>query len=108
MSSIKGTLSICRRAGMLVGGMDEVKAACRRKEARLVITASDLSEKSYGEISYVCAREGVKILTAPDTADDFSECLGKRYGILAVTDKGFAQALLKKLSDQGSANINRK
>lgn len=98
MSDISGTLSICRRAGMLVTGSDEVKNSVKRKTAKLVITASDLSPKSFKEISRVCEIYDVPLIAAAETVDDFSECLGKRFGILSVTDRGFAESLRKKLS----------
>ncbi len=98
MADIKGTLSICRRAGKLIGGADEVKAACRRKEARLVIAASDISGKSLKEIKFICDREKAPLAVAPETADDFGACIGKRWAVVAITDPGFAKAILKKLS----------
>lgn len=100
MNGIIGTLSICRRAGKLIGGMDEVKAACRRKESKLVLVASDCSEKSYREIKYICERENVPLMKIPDTMDGIGESVGKRWGIVSVNDAGFAKAVTEKLSDR--------
>lgn len=97
MADIKGTLSMCRRAGKLIGGMDEVKACCRKKEAKCVLITSDFSEKSRGEIAFECNRSGVPILDIHDTMFDIADCVGKRYGVMAITDKGFAEAVMKKL-----------
>lgn len=99
MSDIKGTLSICRRAGKLIGGMDEVKAACRKKEARCVLITSDFSEKSRAEIAFECERSKTPIYDIPDTMFDIANVVGKRYGVMAVTDKGFADAINKKLKN---------
>lgn len=96
MSGICGTLSICRRAGKLIGGMDEVKAAVRKKEARLVIVAADISEKSRAEISFECNKYGIKLIGIGESMFDIAEAVGRRYGVMAVTDKGFAESVLKK------------
>ena len=86
MTDISGTLSICRRAGRLVGGADEVKSSVSRREARLVLLSADLSENSAADIKRLCGRENI-------------EAVGKRWGIIAVTDAGFAKSLIRKLSD---------
>ena len=88
---------MCRRAGKLVLGMDEVKNACRSKKAMGVIVAKDLSERSLGEIAYTCATEGVKLYRTDCTMDDIGYALGKVYGIIAVTDAGFMKSMAKKL-----------
>ena len=97
MADIKGTLSMCRRAGKLIGGMDEVKACCRKKEARCVLVASDFSEKSRREIAFECERSKTPLLDIPDTMFDIADAIGKRYGVMAITDKGFAEAVMKKI-----------
>lgn len=98
MSDIMGTLSICRRAGKLIGGMDEVKSSCRKKEARCVLMTSDFSEKSRAEITFECNRAKIPAYDIPDTMFDIANAVGKRYGVMAVTDKGFADSIVKKLN----------
>ena len=98
MADIKGTLSMCRRAGMLVCGMDEVKNTCRRNEAKCVLIARDFSDNSRKEIERICVKEKIPILNIGESMDDIGECIGKRFGVMSVTDKGFAKAIIKKLS----------
>ena len=50
MADISGTLSMARKAGKLVLGMDEVKNACKGRRACGVIVARDLSPKSLKEL----------------------------------------------------------
>ncbi len=88
---------MCRRAGKLVLGMDEVKHACKGGRAFGVLVASDISQKSFKEIKYVCTMEGVKLFDAGMTMDEIGSCLGKCFGILAVTDSGFMKSMAKKL-----------
>lgn len=98
MADITGSLTMCRRAGKLVLGMDEVKNACKGGRACGVLVASDVSQKTLKEIKYVCAMEGVKLYNAGMTMDEVGSCLGKCYGIVAVTDSGFMKSMAKKLT----------
>lgn len=98
MSDILGLLTICRRAGKLILGMDEVKSACRSGKVNGVIAASDLSAKSFKEIAFVCSEEEVPLYSCDMTMDDIGAALGKVYGILAVADSGFMKAAAKKLT----------
>lgn len=97
MADITGTLTMCRRAGKLVLGMDEVKNACKGGRAFGALAASDVSPKTLKEIKFVCAREGVKLFNTGMTMDEIGSCLGKCFGILAVTDSGFMKSMAKKL-----------
>lgn len=97
MADITGTLTMCRRAGKLVLGMDEVKNACKGGRAFGVLAASDVSPKTLKGIKYVCAMEGVKLYGAGMTMDEIGSCLGKCFGILAVTDSGFMRSMAKRL-----------
>jgi ribosomal protein L7Ae-like RNA K-turn-binding protein len=94
-----GLLSMCRKAGKLKCGMDIVKSACESGEAKAVFTASDLSPKSLKEIRFSCAKNGVKIYGLELTMQKAADTMGKKTGIFAVTDGGFAKALAKGAED---------
>ena len=94
-----GLLGICRKAGKLKLGMDMAKAACGAGEAKAVLAASDVSEKSLKEIRFHCGRNGVKLYALGMTMDRMAEVIGKRTGILAVTDAGFAKSFAKGLTE---------
>lgn len=97
-SDIKGLITICLKAGKLVMGMDEVKSACRAGKACGVITAEGISQKSFKEIAFTCAEEGVPLYKTDMTMNDMGAALGKVYGIIAIADKGFMKAAAKKLT----------
>ena len=99
MSGLHGILSICRRAGKVVGGMDEVKASVAKGNAKIVLCASDISDNSRREIAFRCDKYGVKIYDVPETMSEISDAVGKRFGILAIEDKGFSEAIVKRLLD---------
>lgn len=98
MSSNKlGLLSMCRKAGKLKLGMDMVKSSCKSGEAVVVLTASDFSPKSLKEVKFTCNRENVPVYSLEMSMDDILYGLGKKVGVIAVTDSGFAKSCVKDL-----------
>ncbi|MDE6148981.1 MAG: ribosomal L7Ae/L30e/S12e/Gadd45 family protein [Ruminococcus sp.] len=92
-----GLLSMCRRAGKLKLGMDMVKSSCKNGEAVAVFVASDFSQKSLKEVKFTCNRENVPVYELGISMDDVLYGLGKKVGVLAVTDSGFARSCMKDL-----------
>ncbi|MCD8094675.1 MAG: ribosomal L7Ae/L30e/S12e/Gadd45 family protein [Ruminococcus sp.] len=91
-----GLIRICRKAGKLKCGMNEVKRCCESKEARMVFTARGLSEKSVKEIKFCCEKNGIECVELSVDMEQLAETLGKRTGILAVTDTEFAKAIKER------------
>ena len=87
-----GMITICKKAGKLAVGMDMVKKVCREGAAAAVFITTDISEKSFKEVRYICARNSVKLYRLEMTMDDMWYGLGKRAGIIAMTDHGFAKS----------------
>lgn len=96
-NDITGILTICRKSGKLIAGMDEVKNSCRCGKAVGVIVTCDLSKNSRSEISQVCFAEGVQMYVTTLDMEDIGYALGKMYGVMAVTDPGFMNAMKKNL-----------
>ena len=94
-----GLISICRKAGKLVMGMDMVKDACASGTAKAVFAAKDFSSKSLKEIKFSCARYNVELYALDMTMDEIGRGLGKRTGVIAMTDGGFAKACKKGLAE---------
>lgn len=92
-------LTVCRRAGRLTTGFDEVKEGIGKGKVLLVICASDLSPKSEKEIRFFADKKGTKIITCEAVMDDFQAALGKHTGIIGICDEGFAKQFAK-LSEQ--------
>ncbi len=97
-NNIAGTLTICKKAGKLEMGMDMLKASCKNKTAKLVLTAKDLSEKSLKEVGFICKSNKVDLFSADMTMNEIAFILRKPVGILTVCDDGFAKSIAKKLS----------
>ena len=95
-------LSLVRKAGKLVAGADMVKDAARSGQVTAVFAASDLSPKSKKEIEYVCRPLSVPVYPLGVAMDEMAAQIGRRSGILAVTDKGLERKL-ESLLEQASA-----
>lgn len=98
MSSNKlGLLTMCRKAGKLKLGMDMIKTSCKNGEAVAVFVASDFSPKSLKEVKFTCNRENVPIYSLGITMDEIWHGLGKKVGVMAIIDSGFAKSCAKGL-----------
>lgn len=98
MSSNKmGLLTMCRKAGKLKLGMDMVKASCKSGEAFGVFVAVDLSAKSLKEVKFICSNGRVPLYSIDITMDEIYTGLGKRVGVMAMTDSGFCKSCAKDL-----------
>ena len=92
-----GLITMCRKAGKLEMGMDMVKDACRNGYAKGVFAATDFSSKSLKEIKYVCYNENVPLYSLGLTMDEIWRELGKKVGVMAITDNGFYKSCIKGL-----------
>lgn len=88
-------LSLCRKAGKLVTGFDEVKQAIWEGEAKLIVLCADLSPKRAEDIQYAARtmRPAVKLVTSVHTMDELMQVLRRRTGIIAVTEQGLADSV---------------
>lgn len=96
------TLGICRKAGKLILGYDETAKGMEQGTAKLLVLASDLSPKSEKEITRLADRQKITTVRLDATMDELWYALGKRAGILAVTDQGLAD----KIAAQTDARRN--
>lgn len=102
-NNLLSTISLCKRAGKLKLGFDRVKEAVQNGEVRLVLTASDLSPKSCAGINLICEADNIESFVVPITMAEFEYEIGKRTGIIAVTDAGLA-GKLKTVCAAGQRN----
>ena len=100
-SSLLRTMSLCKRAGRITMGFDMVKQAVIDGRARLVVTAGDLSDKTLKEILWICGEWNIPVRELPFTIEQLWMELGKRVGVAAITDQGFADKVEKLLDFDG-------
>lgn len=90
-------LGLAQRAGRLVSGEFMTESAVKSYGAYLVVIAQDVSENTRKKFRNMCEFYEVPIREYA-TKDELGHSLGKEFrASLAVTDEGFAQAILKKM-----------
>lgn len=94
----QGMIGLAARAGRLVYGGDAGQIAVRRGKAYLVILACDAGERTKKLMQNKCSSFGVPIVEY-ETKETLGIILGKNIvSAVSVTDKNFADAILKKMS----------
>lgn len=91
-------LGLAIKANKLVTGTDLVVTNIRKGKVRLVILASDLAENGREEIESALKKHPAKVIDI-FTSQEISHAIGKERKVLALTDVGFAKALLKKINE---------
>lgn len=87
-------LGLARRAGKLCLGRDAAEESIRAAKAEALLLASDISERSARQIRRDAAEHGVPVLCLAAGMSQIEAAVGKRAGILTVTDAGFAGRLM--------------
>ena len=90
--------SLARKAGKLVAGADMVKEAVLTGRVGVVFTCRDLAPRSRKEMRFVCSPgqgtpEGAQVIEIDVAMDELAVQIGRRSGILAVTDQGLEKNL---------------
>ncbi len=94
MNKILTLLGFASKAGKLSFGMDKSKEAIKKKTSCLVISASDISEKSQKEIRFFTSNNNIPLISLTDiNIEAVSNAVGRKCGILSVNDKSFADAI---------------
>lgn len=90
-------LGLARRAGKLEAGFDVCAAAARDGKAFLLLAARDVSDKTFKNLRYEAERAGINAVRLNAAMTETGRACGVRAGVLAVTDEGFAKAVLKEI-----------
>lgn len=98
MDKIFGLIGLAKRAGKIAGGDFSVTVSIKEKKAELVILAADASDNTKKSMINSCKYHNIRYIEYGTT-----EALGQYTGSgirasIAVLDKGFAEAILKKLN----------
>lgn len=94
---LSGLLGMAKRAGRLTAGYDAVTALASGGKAKVILFASDLSEKTEKEVRFAAKEHRTVSFRIPMTKEEMGHCVGfkKPVGVLAIEDKGFAAAIEK-------------
>lgn len=104
MNKVAQDLSLCKRAGKLILGFDVVKKSMQDQTAELVVIAKDLSQKTRKEIEYLSEQLDVPVLAIDFTLDELWYLIGKRVGVMSITDYGLSEKIKKDASAQNITN----
>lgn len=92
-------LGLARKAGRLEIGEEPVGAACRARQAKLVLLACDAASNTFRRAAHFGEAGNVLWLEVPFTKAELGFALGRgSCAMLALTDVGFASSLVQKLS----------
>lgn len=93
MNELVFTLSLCKKAKKLVLGMDPVVTALKEKKLVAVFLGCDLSQNSKKEIEFYCTKYETETVTLPLNMNEIWYAVGKRAGIVGITDQGLYNKL---------------
>ena len=92
-------LGMAKKAGLLAVGGDAVSAAARSGKLRLIISASDASERSLRRALQSSKTAGAEHVGVPYTKFDIGNMTGRGSpGTVAIADTGLAAGFLKGLA----------
>ena len=93
-------LGIARRAGKLSLGFDAATGSMISGKCKLLLLASDLSERTTRTVLRTAQQTQTRTIVSDITMNDLGCAIGKQTGIVAVTDKGFADKLKTLFNEQ--------
>ena len=98
-NKILSLLGFAAKAGKLSYGFEASIGAVKAGKSRLVLVAQDISPKSLKETMFFADKYGVKhtVLSAIDIKT-VSDAVGRKCGIISVSDQGFADGIIKALN----------
>ena len=101
-NKIRGILGLSKKAGKLITGTDLVLDAVRsgKRMPCLVLLAEDASANTTKKVQNCCSHYGAQLINLPLSGEDLAKCTGKTgvIALAAITDEGFAKAVLALLS----------
>ena len=101
MNRALSNMGLARRAGKLNWGYDTAVEAMKNGDVCLALTAADLSEKTKKNARFEAERAGVPYMETGFTMEEISAAIGKKTGVIAICDGGFAKKLQQELGAAG-------
>ena len=101
MNKALSAMGLARRAGKLNWGYDTVVEAMKTGACCLVIIAGDLSDKTKKNVRFEAERSHVQCIETAFSMEEISAAIGKKSGVIAICDGGFAKKLKQELGAAG-------
>ena len=94
-NKVYGLLGICAKAGEIVSGADVTIENVERKKTKLVLTASDCSEKTKKNMKFICDKYNCPIYFF-GSIENISKSIGKKNrGIIGINNENLAREITK-------------
>ena len=95
-------LGMAKKAGKLTEGYDLTAEALHSGKASLAVAAEDVSEKTFKNLKYEADKAGIPVARLQISMKELGAACKTRAGVMALSDKGFAQAVLKQLEKENA------
>ncbi len=96
---LAGFLGLCRKAGKLTMGFDEVISAMQKGVAEAVLLSSDASERTARNIKRIAEDLEAEVFVLPLTTDEVGYAVSKRAAVLCVCESGFSKKIKELLCE---------
>lgn len=84
------------KAGKVCFGADSVEENIKNKKVKLVIIATDSSERTKSKFDNICKKYNIRLIVFADI-EKLSKAIGKENkAILGIKDNNFSSSILKK------------
>jgi ribosomal protein L7Ae-like RNA K-turn-binding protein len=97
-------ISMCRRAGKLVLGLNNVKEGTEKKKVFLTVAAADASEKTRKEARYFSEKRGVPFAGLVITSGEIQKFTGTKAAVIGIADRNMSEKVLALAEPLGSKN----
>ena len=98
-NNILNMLGLALRAGRLEVGEEPVGAVCRARDCRLILVARDAADNTFRRVRHFADAGQCLWISVPFTKDELGSAVGRTScAMLALTDIGFAESVVKKLA----------
>ena len=96
---VLGMIGMAVRAGKARFGVFMTEKAIFEGAAHLVVASEDIGISNRRKIENSCSQNGIKLIFYSDKAS-LSRAAGKKdMPVIAICDEGFAEAIVKKISE---------
>ncbi|AEV95249.1 L7Ae/L30e/S12e/Gadd45 family ribosomal protein [Pediococcus claussenii] len=95
-SDISNYLGLMKKAQKIITGESLVLESIKKKKALLVLITSDMGSATRKKITDKCNFYKVMWIEVGSTLE-LSNAIGQKRSVIAITDRGFTNGLLKKI-----------
>lgn len=86
-------LGLVVKAGKMTFGYNLTEADVKKGRCALVLVASDVSDRTLRNTARLCESGGIDMIRLNMDMDGVAQALGRRSGVLSVTDVNFAKRI---------------